>query len=134
LGGKHTSAQQKERYVKGEMVMRLIIRLLASALAVLIAAHVIPGIEVNGYGDALIAAVVLGLLNLVIRPIIMLLTLPLNILTLGLFSWVINAFLFWVVGNILNGFKVDDFAAAFLGALLVTIISWIVNLLLRRRR
>jgi putative membrane protein len=125
--------QQKERCVKGEMMMRLIIRVLASTLAVLIAARLIPGIEVNGYQAALVAAIVLGLLNVTIRPIIMLLTLPLNLLTLGLFSWVINGFLFWIVGNILEGFKVHDFVAAFLGALLVTLISWIVNLLLRRR-
>jgi putative membrane protein len=115
------------------MMMRLIIRLLVSALAVLIAARLIPGIEVNGYKGALIAAVVLGLFNVTIRPVILLLTLPLNLLTLGLFSWVINGFLFWIVGNILDGFKVHDFAAAFLGALLVTLLSWIVNLLLRRR-
>ncbi len=107
--------------------MKWIIRLLVSAIAVFVAAHLIPGIEVSGYGGALKAAIILGLLNLFVRPIIMLFALPLNFLTLGLFSLVINGFLFWLAGNLLPGFQVHHFVAAFLGALIVAIVNSFVR-------
>lgn len=105
--------------------MSLLIRLLINALAILLVAYIVPGVAVSGFYAALIVAVVLGLLNLVIRPLIILLTLPINILTLGLFTFVINALLFWFVGTVIQGFSVDGFVPAFIGALILTVVGWI---------
>lgn len=105
--------------------MKLLIRLLINALAILLVAYLVPGVAVTGFYTALIVAVVLGLLNLVIKPLIILLTLPINILTLGLFTFVINALLFWFVGTVVKGFSVDGFVPAFLGALILTIAGWV---------
>ena len=105
--------------------MKLLIRLLINALAILLVAYLVPGVAVTGFYAALIVAVVLGLLNLVIKPLIILLTLPINILTLGLFTFVINALLFWFVGTVVKGFSVDGFIPAFLGALILTIAGWV---------
>jgi putative membrane protein len=91
----------------------------------LLASHIVSGIYVDSWGTALLAALVLGIINLVIRPIIMILTLPINILTLGLFSLVINAILFWMTGAIVKGFDVNGFVPAFFGALIVAVASWI---------
>lgn len=105
--------------------MKLLIRLLINALAILLVAYLVPGVAVNGFYTALIVAVVLGLLNLVIKPLLVVLTLPITILTLGLFTFVINALLFWFVGTVVRGFSVDGFVPAFLGALILTVVSWI---------
>ena len=105
--------------------MKLLIRLLINALAILLVAYLVPGVAVTGFYTALIVAVVLGLLNLVIKPLILLLTLPITILTLGLFTFVINALLFWFVGTVVKGFSVDGFVPAFLGALILTVVGWI---------
>lgn len=105
--------------------MKLLIRLLINALAILLIAYLVPGVAVTGFYTALIVAVVLGLLNLVIKPLILLLTLPITILTLGLFTFVINALLFWFVGTVVKGFSVEGFVPAFLGALILTVVGWI---------
>lgn len=105
--------------------MKLLIRLLINALAILLIAYLVPGVAVTGFYTALIVAVVLGLLNLVIKPLILLLTLPITILTLGLFTFVINALLFWFVGTVVKGFSVDGFVPAFIGALILTVVGWI---------
>lgn len=105
--------------------MKLLIRLLINALAILLVAYLVPGVAVSGFYTALIVAVVLGLLNLVIKPLILLLTLPITILTLGLFTFVINALLFWFVGTVVKGFSVEGFVPAFLGALILTVVGWI---------
>lgn len=107
--------------------MNLLIRLLINALAILLIAYLVPGVAVTGFYTALIVAVVLGLINLVIRPLILLLTLPINILTLGLFTFVINALLFWFVGTVIKGFSVEGFIPAFIGALILTVIGWAGN-------
>jgi putative membrane protein len=109
--------------------MGWILRFVFSALAVFLASRYIPGIHVNSLGTAFWVAFVLGIINLVIRPIITLLTLPLTILTLGLFSLVINAVLFWLTSALVNGFEVDGFIAAFLGALAVTVAQWLAGLI-----
>ncbi len=80
-----------------------------NAVALLIVAYLLPGIVVTGFGSALIAAVVLGLLNMLVKPVLILLTLPVTIVTLGLFLFVINALVFWFAGSILSGFKVEGF-------------------------
>jgi len=112
--------------------MSLLIRWLVNALALLGLAYYLPGIEVSGFYTAMITALVLGLANAIIKPIIVILTLPINILTLGLFTFVINAFLFWFVGTVVKGFEVAGFWAAFEGALVMTIISSLLNSLLKK--
>lgn len=111
--------------------MYLLLRWLVNALTLLGIAYYVPGIQVNSFYSALIAALVLGLVNALIRPLIILLTLPINILTLGLFTLVINAFLFWFVATIVKGFTVNNFTAAFWGALIMSVVSWLIGWLLR---
>lgn len=108
----------------------MIARILVTALALLIVARLVPGIEVLGLYPAIIAALILGLLNVFIKPVIVVLTLPLTIVTLGLFIFVINGFLFWFTASFIDGFTVTSFAAAFIGALIVSIISTVGNWLL----
>lgn len=107
--------------------MNLIIRWFATAATLLIIAYAVPGITVAGVYIALVTAVLLGLVNVVIRPLFVILTLPLNILTLGLFTFVINALMFWFVSSFVAGFAVAGFWAAFIGALLLTISNWVVT-------
>ncbi len=94
-----------------------------NAVALLIVAYVLPGITVASFGSALIAALVLGLLNAVVKPLLILLTLPLTIVTLGLFLLVLNALVFWFAGSVLKGFQVDGFWWAVIGAIVYSIVS-----------
>ncbi|MDH4093220.1 MAG: phage holin family protein [Betaproteobacteria bacterium] len=105
-------------------MLRLLVVWLINALALLAVAYVLPGIEVADFTTALVAAVVLGLVNAVIRPVLILLTLPATILTLGLFIFVINGLLFWMVGSWLEGFAVRGFWWGVLGAIVYSIVSW----------
>jgi len=98
-----------------------------NAVALLIVAYLLPGIVVTGFGSALIAAVVLGLLNMLVKPVLILLTLPVTIVTLGLFLSVINALVFWFAGSILSGFKVEGFWWAVIGAILYSVISTLLQ-------
>jgi len=107
--------------------MKLITRLLLTALVLLIVAEYIPGITVDGFYPALIAAIVLALLNLFVRPILVVLTFPITILTLGLFMFVINAALFWFAATFIDGFAVETFFHALLGSLIVSVASAIFN-------
>lgn len=107
--------------------MGMIVRLLLNALAVLLAAQLIPQIEVDGFGTALLVALVLGLINTFIRPVLVFLTLPISFVTLGLFIFVLNAFLFWMTGLLVPGFTVGGFIGALLGSILVSVISWLLN-------
>jgi len=107
--------------------MTIIIRLFVTALALLGAAYLIPGITVDSFYIALIVAVLLGLVNLILRPILILLTLPINILTLGLFTFVLNGLLFWFVASFVDGFFVEGFWVAVGGALVVSVFSFIGN-------
>jgi putative membrane protein len=106
--------------------MKLFLHWFIATIAILIAAYVVPGVTINPVG-AIIAAVVLGALNLFIRPIIIILTLPINILTLGLFSLVINALLVWLATFLVPGFMVAGFWSAFLFALALSIINWVFH-------
>ena len=112
--------------------MYLILRWLINALAILGIAYFLPGVGVTGIYAALIAALILGIINALLRPILIILTLPVNILTLGLFTLIINAFLFWFASTIVEGFVVADFKAAFYGALIMWLVSWITNWLLKK--
>lgn len=109
-------------------VGRFVLRLLITAGAVLLASYLFTGlIQVDSFAAALIFALVLGLLNAFLRPIILLLTLPLTLLTLGLFTLVINAIVFWVATLFPLGVHVQDFGGAFLGALVVSLVSFIAS-------
>lgn len=113
--------------------MGFLVRVLVNALAILVAAAVVPGIELSGAGAALGAGLVLGLINALIRPILLLLTLPLTLLTLGLFVFVLNAFCLWLASTLVKGFAVQGFGAALLGALLVSVVSWLLTAFLSDR-
>lgn len=98
-------------------------------VGVLVAAHVVDGIHYEGAVDLVVATLLLGLLNAFVRPLLMLLSLPLLLLTLGLFTLVINAGLLWLVGEMVKGFHVDGFWAAFKGALVIAVLSLLLNTL-----
>ncbi len=104
-----------------------LIRLAISALGLWIAARFVPGIEIHGDTTLLLAALLLGVVNAVVRPVVVLLTLPVTLLTLGLFLWVVNAAMFGLVAALLDGFQVADFSSALLGALLVSVTSWFAS-------
>jgi len=107
--------------------MGLIIRLVVNAIALLLVEYLIPGVHVSGIGAALLAALILGIVNAVLKPILVILSLPLEILTLGLFTLVINAALFYLVAKLGIGLRVDNFGAAFLGALVLSIVSFVLS-------
>ena len=109
--------------------MKLLVVWLLNALALLAVAYLMPSIEVSGFGGALIAAAVIGLVNMLIRPLLVLLTLPITLLTLGLFILVINGLLFFGVGALLEGFDVQGLWSGMLGALLYSLISWALTAL-----
>lgn len=112
--------------------MYILLRWLINALAILAIAYFLPGIAVSGVYAALIAALILGIINALLRPLLIVLTLPVNILTLGLFTLIINALLFWFASTIVKGFDVADFKAAFFGALIMWLVSWFTNWLLKK--
>lgn len=110
--------------------MKLLLIWLLNALALLAVAYFVPGIHVAGLAAALVAALVIGLVNMLIRPILVLLTLPITVLTLGLFIFVINGVLFYAIGHWLQGFEVKTLLAGIIGALLYSIFSWLLSALL----
>jgi len=112
----------------------LLLRWLINAAGLLLVAYLYPGVQVEGFLAALLAALVLGLVNAVIRPILVILTLPVTVLTLGLFIFVINALLFWFVAEIVHGFRVTGFGAALLGSILYSIVTLLTSWLLLGRR
>ena len=116
------------------MLLRLALVWLINALALLTVAYVMPGIEMASFGTALIAAVVLGLVNAFVRPLLILLTLPATILTLGLFIFVINGLLFWLVGTQMQGFHVAGFWQGFFGAIVYSVVSWALSSVVFRDR
>lgn len=110
-------------------MLHLIIVWFASALALLVTSSVVPGFEVKNFGSALLTSVVIGVLNMVIRPLIVLLTLPANIVTLGLFTFVINAMILKMASGLLQGFEVTTWWAAIMGAIVLAIIQVLLNFL-----
>ena len=109
--------------------MHLIVTWLLNALALLAVTYLIPSIHIRSFGTALVIAVVLGLINTLLRPVLVLLTLPVTILTLGLFLLVINALLFQLAAWFVKGFEVSGFWSALFGSILYSIISWILTAL-----
>ena len=107
--------------------MKLIVRWLLLAAALLLVAHLSPGVSVKSFGAALGAALVLGLLNTLVRPLLVLLTLPVTLLTLGLFLFVINALMFWAASGLLEGFHVAGFGSALIGSLIYSVASTIID-------
>jgi putative membrane protein len=110
--------------------MRFLLRVLLNAVAVFLAAQLIPGIGVTGAGAALAAGLVLGLVNAVIRPVLILLTLPVTFLTLGLFIFVVNAICLGLAAWLVPGFTISGFWPALFGAIVISIISWLLSALL----
>jgi putative membrane protein len=107
--------------------MGFLIRLVVNAIALLLIEYLVPGVHVSGFGAALIAALALGIVNAVLKPILFILSLPLEVLTLGLFTLVINAALFYLVAKLGLGLTVDNFGAAFIGALALSIVSFLLS-------
>ncbi len=114
--------------------MRLTLIWCCNALALIAVAYLLPGVRVDGFESALIAALVLSLINTLIRPVLLLLTLPVTVLSLGLFILVINGLLFWLAGSVLRGFEVGGFWTALMGALLYSIISSVLSLLVPKNQ
>ena len=107
--------------------MGFLLRLVVNAAALWVAAQLVGGIVVSGVTPLLFAALVLGLINAIVRPVLLVLTFPLTLLTLGLFIFVLNAFCLWLTSRIVPGFEVHTFGAALLGALVVSIVSWLLT-------
>ncbi len=107
--------------------MRFLGRLLITMVGIWLAATLVVGIGISGFGTVLLAALILGIINALVRPVFVFMTLPLTVLTLGLFLLVINAVLLALVAVILPGMAIAGFGAAFLGALIITIFSWVAN-------
>lgn len=113
--------------------MYLLLRWVLNALALLLVAYVVPGFHVASFYSALIVALLLGIVNAVIRPVLLLLTLPVTVLTLGLFAFVVNAILLLFVATIVKGFTIDTFASALVGGALLWLIAWATGALLEKR-
>jgi len=115
-------------------VLNLLALWIVNALALLALPYIVPTIQVAGFGTALLVAVVLGLINALLRPLLVLLTLPVTLLTLGLFIFVINALLFQLAGALIDGFHVGGFWSALLGSIAYSLISWALSALLLRKK
>lgn len=107
--------------------MGFALRVLINAAALWVAASLIPGIRVDGLGSMLLAALVLGIINAIVRPVLVFVTFPITLLTLGLFIFVLNAFCLWLTSRLVPGIEVHGFWAAFLGALVISAVSWILT-------
>ncbi|MGD8297828.1 MAG: phage holin family protein [Desulfobacterales bacterium] len=105
----------------------ILIRWLTATGAILLTAYLLSGIHVEGFLSAFLAAAMLGILNALFRPIALLITLPINVLTLGLFTFVINALMLKMASGVISGFDVHGFGSAILGSLMISVISWLLN-------
>ncbi|MGE0672955.1 MAG: phage holin family protein [Methylibium sp.] len=112
--------------------MKILVRWLLLAAALLLVAHLYPGVVVQSFGAAMIAALVLGLFNAVLRPLLVLLTLPVTLLTLGLFLFVINALMFYFAASVLDGFSVRGFGAALIGSLIYSVCGLVIDAAMER--
>ncbi len=106
---------------------RFLLRWLLLAAALLLVAYLYPGVRIAGFGSALVAAAVLGLFNSLLRPLLVLLTLPVTVITLGLFLFVINALMFWAAASVLQGFAVTGFVAALIGSLIYSALGLVID-------
>jgi putative membrane protein len=114
--------------------VRFLIRLVVNGVAVMVAAYLIPGLHVASATAAFIAGLVLGLVNAIVRPLLILLTLPFTLLTLGLFLFVVNAICLALVAWLVPGFTISGFGAAFIGALVISLVSWMLHAILADER
>ena len=110
--------------------MKIILQWLIVAGAVMITPYILDGISISSFYTALVVALIWGLISFFVKPILNILTLPINLLTLGLFSFILNGLLFWFISSFIKGFYVDGFISAILGALFVSVISWILGKIL----
>jgi len=113
--------------------MSLIIKWLIMVLAIMISSYLIPGVIIAGFWTAFWLALFLGIINVLVRPILILITLPINILTLGLFTFVINALLILLAASVIKGFSVDGFWVAMLFSIVLSVVSYLLNALVRER-
>lgn len=113
-------------------MLKLVAKWLLSASALLFVAYVYQGVEVSNFASAMLAALLIGLLNIVVRPVLVVLTLPVTVLTLGLFLFVINALVFWAAAAVLDGFGVRGFLGALVGSLIYTAIGVVIDSALER--
>ena len=111
---------------------KLLAKWLLSAAALLFVAYIYSGVQVNSFTAALVAAFVIGLLNSVVRPVLVVLTLPVTLVTLGLFLFVINALMFWAAASVLDGFQVQGFLAALVGSLIYSLLGVFIESALER--
>ncbi|HEY6135089.1 MAG TPA: phage holin family protein [Rubrivivax sp.] len=112
--------------------MKIILRWFLLAAALLLVDYLYPGVTIASFGAALLAAFVLGLFNTLVRPILILLTLPVTLVTLGLFLFVINALMFWAAASVLDGFNVTGFAAALIGSVLYSLCALVIDVAMER--
>jgi putative membrane protein len=112
--------------------MRFILKWLSSAAALMVVAYLYSGVVVTSYTGALIAAAVLAVLNTLLRPLLVLLTLPVTLVTLGLFMFVINALMFWAAASLVSGLNVNGFAAALMGSLIYSLLQLAIDFVLAR--
>ena len=110
--------------------MRLLLLWILNAVALLAVTYLLPSIQVSGFGTALVAALVLGFINTLVRPVLAILTLPITLLTLGIFYLVLNGLLFWLASALLPGFQVQGFFSALIGAILYGVIAWALSALI----
>jgi len=108
-------------------VINIVLRLIILIAGIFLAAYLVPGVNVAGYSPAIKAAVLLGVLNLIVRPVLILFTLPINILTLGLFTFILNGFILWFVGYAISGFEVTSFLSAIVGSIVISFLNIILN-------
>jgi putative membrane protein len=111
----------------------ILIRWLISTVSIMVTAYLVNGISISGFLSAFFAAAILGILNAFFRPILFILTLPITILSLGLFTFVINALLLMMVSGVISGFVVDGFWTALLGSLLISLVSWLLTSLINEK-
>lgn len=114
--------------------MRFLLRWMLNSAALLLMANIVEGINVESYYYALVSLALLGLVNAIIRPILVILSIPITILTLGVFPLIINAILFWFISTIVQGFGVDGFVPAFIGALSLTLVSWFTSQIFKKNK
>ena len=112
--------------------MKLILKWLLAACALLLVAYLYPGVQIQSFTSALIAAAVIGLFNTLLRPVLVVLTLPVTVVTLGLFLFVINALMFWAASGLVSGFQVNGFWAALLGSLIYSALGVVIDAVLEK--
>jgi putative membrane protein len=113
-------------------MIRILVVWLINTVALAAVAYLMPSVSIASPAAALVAALVLGLVNTLVRPVLVLLTLPVTVLTLGLFIFVINGLLFWAVGSLVEGFHVAGFWSGVIGAIIYSIVSWLLSALVLR--